>query len=101
MTVSSLYAEDVCGFCQGWGHHANECASKKRIDKMCKINKTFHGVWGSIKASYLSRVIPEFVEMGCEGREEHADENRSKKPYFGFSSDEEVILGAKRTHTEA
>lgn len=44
----------TCNFCNGSGHTARTCASKKTVDRVCKAVPQWKVVWGSIKGKEKS-----------------------------------------------
>ena len=64
-TVESV-AKMICGFCEGVGHHAGVCASKKKMDKLTN-DAGIRAEWGKIKSGIIKQnvQISEQVKKEC------------------------------------
>lgn len=64
----SQMTSQSCTFCTGKGHHAKECSSKKKLDKIASSNKTWKAAWGTIKGYEKRKRITKACEKGAAGR---------------------------------
>ena len=58
----------ICQFCEGLGHKANECPTKKELDKFCKDEGLgFH--WGDVKSKLWKPVLEKRSALAKEQKE--------------------------------
>ena len=50
---SNALAVFTCQFCEGWGHTAKHCATKKSIDRVARGNPLWKVTWGTVKAGVV------------------------------------------------
>lgn len=82
-----VYKKDLaCTFCQGWGHHAKDCSTLRKINRVAKSSATLKGVWGSVKAAHLTKHIGKRILEGALRRERENSSARKRDPSFSFGT---------------
>lgn len=66
-----------CGFCDGVGHTAKKCATKKTVDAACKSNPQWKVVWGSVKGSRMSALGKKRADTTMERLQKEVKDNQA------------------------